>query len=69
MADTTCSTLLHWEKAHFEAPVGAAATVSTANKSESGIVRLVHTTCKAMCRHGSEQSGVYQPFSYHVSEI
>ena len=62
MADTTSSTLLQWENTHFEAPIGAA-TIIAASKSESGIVRLVRTTCKAMCRHGSEQSGVYQPFT------
>ena len=33
------------------------------NKSESGIVWLIRTTCKAMGRHGSEQSVVYQPFT------
>ena len=62
MADTTSSTLLQWENTHFEAPIGAA-TIIAASKSESGIVRLVRTTCNAMCRHGSEQSGVYQPFT------
>ena len=45
-----------------------ALSVATANgtsfsKSESGVVRLIRTTCKAMGRHGSEQSGVYQPFT------
>ena len=63
MADTTSSALLQWENVHFDLPVGAAASVITASKTESGIVRLVRTTCKAMCRHGSEQSGVYQPFT------
>ena len=47
----------------FDSPVGAAASVIIASKTESGIVRLVRTTCKAMCRHGNEQSGVYQPFT------
>ena len=63
MADTTSSTLLQWESTHFDSPVGAVASVITASKSEAGTVRLVRTTCKAMCRHGSEQSGVYQPFT------
>ena len=63
MADTAASTLLQWENAHFESVIGAAANVGCLNKSESGIVRLVRTTCKAMGRHGSEQSGVYQPFT------
>ena len=63
MADATSSTLIQWEHTHFDAPVGAAASVITASKSEAGTVRLVRTTCKAMCRHGSEQAGVYQPFT------
>jgi len=32
------------------------------HKSESGTVRLVSTTCKALNKHGSEQSGKYQSF-------
>jgi len=63
MADTTSSTLLQWESTHFDSPVGAVASVITASKSEAGTVRLVRTTCKAMCQHGSEQSGVHQPFT------
>lgn len=65
MADTTSTTLKEWENAHFGTPtVGAAATVSTSGgRSESGIVRLIRTTCKAMCKHANEQSGVYQPFT------
>ena len=63
MADTAASTLLQWENAHFESSVGAAASVGCLNKSESGIVRLIRTTCKAMGRQGNEQSGVYQPFT------
>ena len=63
MADATSSTLVQWENTHFDAPVGASASVITASKSEAGIVRLVRTTCKAMCRHGSEQADVYQPFT------
>ena len=60
LADTASSTLLQWENA-VEATVGAA-TIGYA-KSESGIVRLIRTTCKAMGRHANEQSGVYQPFT------
>ena len=63
MADATSSTLLQWETTRFDSPAGAAVSTITASKSEAGIVRLVRTTCKAMCRHGSEQSGVYQPFT------
>ena len=65
IADTTSSTLQQWETAHFETPAGAAASI-VSNKSESGIVRLICTTCKAMCRQASEQSGVYQPFSTYL---
>ena len=64
MADTTSSSLLTWEKTHFETPVGAAAAIHGVNQtSESGIIRLVRTACKALGRHGNEQSGVYQPFT------
>ena len=64
MADTTSSSLLTWEKTHFETPTGAAAAIHGINqKSESGIIRLVHTACEALGRHGNEQSGVYQPFT------
>ena len=58
LADTASSTLMQWENAHFgpEAAVGAA-TIGYA-KSESGTVRLIRTTCKAMGRHAN---GVYQP--------
>ena len=64
MADTTSSSLLTWEKTHFETPVGAAAAIHGINQtSESGIIRLVRTACKALGRHGNEQSGVYQPFT------
>ena len=64
MADVASSTLLQWELTHFEGTVGAAAHFgSTTRQSESGIVHLVKTACKALCKHGSEQSGVYQPFT------
>ena len=64
MADVASCTLLQWELTHFEGTVGAAALFgSTTRQSESGIVRLVRTACKALCKHGSEQSGVYQPFT------
>ena len=48
----------------FEGAVGAATLFSsTSRQSESGIVRLIRTECKALCKHGNEQSGVYQPFT------
>jgi hypothetical protein len=57
------STLWLWENAYFESTIGAAAAIGGYTKSESGIVRLIQTACKATGRHGSEQSGVYQPFT------
>ena len=62
MADSASSVLLIWEIAHFH---GAADTASSVirRKNESGIVRLVRTACKALSKHGSEQSGVYQSFT------
>ena len=67
MADTAASTLLQWETTHFsEDPVGHGTGVLV-RKSESGTVRLVRTACKALSKHGSEQSGVYQPFTAYLS--
>ena len=63
MADTTSITLLHWENAHFDSTVGSIRTGAGFPSSESGVVRLITITCKAMGRHGSEQSGVYQLFT------
>ena len=65
MADTAASTLLQWEKAHFsEHPAGSRVLVC---KSESGIIRLMCTSCKALSKHGSEQSGVYKQFTTSLS--
>lgn len=65
MADAAASTLLQWEATHFsENPTGSSVLV---RKSESGIVRLVRTACKALSKHGSEQSGVYQSFTTYLS--
>ena len=65
--DTAASTLLQWETIHFsEDPVGHG-TVVLVHKSESGAVRFVQTACKALSKHGSEQSGVYQPFTAYLS--
>ena len=65
MADIASSTLLQWETSHFQSS-GAEANQhgpQFVKKSESGTVRLIRTVCKALSKHGSEQSGVYQPFS------
>ena len=60
MADTTASVLCQWESTTVTATAGSGVIV---RKSESGTVRLVRTACKALSKHGSEQSGVYQPFT------
>ena len=62
MADTASSTLLQWERSHFEGSVGAATLFGCDKQFESGIKCLVRTACKALCKHVSEQSGVHQPF-------
>ena len=65
MADAAASTLLQWEATHFSAdPTSSSVSV---RKSESGIVRLVCTACKALSKHGSEQNGVYQLFTTYLS--
>lgn len=66
MADTASSTLLQWESTHFEGTVGPAGTGVVAKNLESGVVRLVRTACKALSKHGSEQSGVYQSFTSYL---
>ena len=63
IADTASSTLLQWEQSHFEGSVGTAILLGGVKRFESGIKRLVRTACKALYKHGSEQSGVYQPFT------
>ena len=63
MADTASSTLLQWKLNHFEGTEGPAGTSVLVRKSESGVGRLVRTACKALSKHGSEQSGVYQSFT------
>lgn len=35
-------------------------------KSESGIIRLIRTACKALSKHGSEQSGVFHSFTQYL---
>ena len=67
MADTAASTLLEWETNHFEDSGKPAGPSVLANKSESGTVRLIRTACKALSKHGSEQSGVFQPFTSYLT--
>ena len=60
MADTASSVLCHWEATNVASTTGSGVIVRS---SESGTVRLVRTACKALSKHGSEQSGVYQSFT------
>jgi len=60
MADTAASVLCHWEATTVLSDAGSGVIVK---KSESGTVRLIRTACKALSKHGSEQSGVYQSFT------
>ena len=53
IADVAASTLVQWESTHFEGNPPVQSMVS--GKSESGIVRLIRTTCKALSKHGNEQ--------------
>ena len=64
MADTAASVLCHWEATTVTSTAGSGVIV---RKSESGTVRLVRTACKALSKHGSEQSGVYQSFTSFLS--
>ena len=66
MADTASSALLQWEYTHFQGTDQPAGPSVFVKKSESGIVRLVRTACKALSKHGSEQSGVYMSFTSHL---
>ena len=69
MADTASSTLHQWETSHFDHCSGGSQLCPgpvLVRKSESGTVRLIRTACKALCKHGSEQSGVYQPFTNYL---
>ena len=60
MADTASSVLIHWETTNVTSTTGSGVIVK---KSESGTVRLVRTACKALSKHGSEQSGIFQSFT------
>ena len=64
MADTAASVLCQWEATTLVSATGSGVIV---RKSESGTVRLVRTACKALSKHGSEQCGVYQPFTSFLS--
>ena len=65
MADSASSVLLRWETAHFDGATEMTSCVIR-KKNESGVVRLVRTACKALSKHGSERSGVYQSFTSYL---
>ena len=60
-ASATC-TLLNWEKTHSDPSIPSFGPV-IARKTERGIIRPIQTVCKALSKHGCEQSGVYLPFT------
>ena len=60
MADTASFVLRHWETTNVTSTTVSGVIVKN---SESGTVRLVRTACKALSKHGSEQSGVFQSFT------
>ena len=59
MADCASSTLLQWESTHFDGNVPPNRHVLV-RKSEPGAIRLIRTACKALSRHGSEQTSHLQ---------
>ena len=61
LADTAAAVLLEWEKVCSDLIITSPHAM--VNKSEPGTIRLIRTACKAFSRHGSEKSGVYQPFT------
>ncbi len=64
LADTTAAMLLQLESTHCESSIPPSGSVIV-RKSEPGIIRTIRTACKALSKHGCEQSGVYmyQPFT------
>ena len=61
---TASSCLIEWERSEGVNTPQTGPILP--RKSESGIVRLVRTACKALSKHGSEQSGVYQQFTTYL---
>ena len=61
LADTAAAVLLEWEKVCSDSIITSPHAM--VNKSEPGTIRLIRTACKAFSKHGSEKSGVYQPFT------
>ena len=61
LADTAAATLLEWER--IDSDLDSISPHVMVRKSESGVIRLIRTACKAFSKHASEQSGVYQRFT------
>ena len=57
---------MQWEVTQFKEAVGAAVFLSYAQKHESGTVWLIRTACKALSKHGCEQSDVFQAFTSYL---
>ena len=66
MADTAFAVLLQWEYTHFQETNRPAGPSIFVKMSECGIVCLLFTACKALSKHGSEQSCVYMSFTSHI---
>ena len=70
LTDQAAEALTQWEKGCFEGgKAGAAEFGSAYDRKECGTVRLVRTVCKAMSKHGSEQAGVYAPFTAYRKHV
>lgn len=72
LAETVSSCLELYDRLHFEnSPAGAALLVGNPafHSKEAGGVRLVRSACKALQKHGSEQSGHPQEFAAYLSSV
>eukprot|EP00117_Sycon_ciliatum_P036187 scpid41604/ scgid27282/ len=70
MAETVSETLKVYENLHFGGNAAGAALLPAnpaRTSKESGVVRLVRTSCKALEKHGSEQSGYPEDFAAYLS--
>ena len=66
MAETVSESLRVYEQLHLDGSMAGATLLAqnpARNSTESGAVRLVRTACKALERHGSEQSGFPEEFA------
>ena len=66
MAETVSEALKLYEKLYLNGGLAGAALLAqnpAKNSTEAGAVRLIRTACKALERHGSEQSGYPEDFA------